>query len=154
MRNFFPFLLRQLLTGCSFQGSPKSPRPALGPARRPALRPAFNFFFKNNILYFYIYITNSSNKHKRNIAQLVKALKFKLEGRGSNPPLFLPLFKSHFGLFKKARGLARPARQPASPRAHRPGHGPPIYGPARPARWRPLARSTLQQSAIMQLILQ
>ena len=99
------------------------PRPYLSlgvskkPAARfrpgPARRPAFNFFKKNNILYFYIYITNSFNKHKRNVAQLVRALEFKLEGRGSNPLLFLPLFKSHFGLFT-----------------------------ARPARWRPLPFST------------
>ena len=91
-----------------------------GPGRGPkfrlgglARRPAFNFFKKNNILYFYIYTTNSFNKHKRNVAQLVRALKFMLEGRGSNPPLFLALFKSHFGLFKKARGPARLARPPA-----------------------------------------
>ena len=119
---------------------------------------AFNFFKKNNILYLYIYITNLIIKHKRNVAQLVRALKFKHERRGSNPPLSLPF---HFGLFKKARGPARPpARQPAGsqagPRAQhfrmappidqstgpqaRPelGRGPPIYGPARPARWRPL----------------
>ena len=102
-------------------------------ARWPALRPAFNFFLKNNILYFYIYIINSFKKHKKNVAQLVRALKFKLERRGSNPPLFLPLFKSHFGLFKKARGPARwpgSPSPPPSPRAHRPGRGPSIL--ARP----------------------
>ena len=57
-----------------------------------------------------------------------------LEGRGSNPPLSFPLFKSHFGLFKKARpGPARPLAR-----------GPSILaqpGPARPARWRPLLKS-------------
>ena len=71
---------------------------------------AFNFFFLNNILYFYIYITNSINKHKKNVVWLVRSLKFKHEERGSNPPLFLPLgfFESHFGLIQKARpGPAR-----------------------------------------------
>ena len=66
--------------------SPFMGGPGRGPKFRPggsARRPAFNFFLKNNILYFYIYITNSFNKHKRNVAQLVRALKFKLEGRGS-----------------------------------------------------------------------
>ena len=80
-----------------------------GPARRPApLKKTTKIkSIKKNILYFYIYIINSFNKHKRNVVQLVRALKFNLEGRGSNPPLSLPLFKSYFGLFKKPVGLAR-----------------------------------------------
>ena len=65
---------------------------------------------KNNILYIYIYITNSINKHKRNVVQLVRTLKFKHEGRGWNLPLSLPFFESHFGLFQKARRPGPPAR--------------------------------------------
>ena len=87
-----------------------------GPGRGPKFRPvgppvgAFNFLKKNNILYFYIYITNSINKHKRNVVQLVRTLKFKHEGRGWNLPLSLPFFESHFGLFQKARRPGPPAR--------------------------------------------
>ena len=101
------FKFKEKLKSVSGKGLQKArgPRPALGSARPkpvygagraaglnldPARRPAFNFFKKNNILYFYIYISNSFNKHKRNVTQLVIALKFKLEGRGSNPPLSLP----------------------------------------------------------------
>ena len=112
---------------------------------------AFNFFLKNNILYFYIYIINSINKHKRNVAQLVRALIFKHKGWGSNPLLFLSL-KAILAYLKKPKawpagppsparaagltffhGSARPVDQSTGPQA-RPelGRGPPIYGPARP----------------------
>ena len=92
--------------------------PPLGPARRPALRPAFNFFLKNNILYFYIYITNSFNKYKRNVAQLVRALKFMLEGRVRillSSFLYLKAILAY--LKKPAARPAQPAPQPASPLA-------------------------------------
>ena len=54
-------------------------------------------------IYFYIYITNSINKHKKNEIQLVRILKFKHEGRGSNPllSLLLVFFKVILAYFKK-----------------------------------------------------
>ena len=61
---------------------------------------------KKNILYFYIYITNSFNKYKKNVTQLVRALKFKLKGRGSNPPSPFLNLKAILAYLKKP--AARP----------------------------------------------
>ena len=76
---------------------------------------AFNFFKKNNILYLYIYITNLIIKHKRNVAQLVRALIFKHKGWGSNPLLFLSL-KAILAYLKK-----KPAAQQGPNIFPRPG---------------------------------
>ena len=100
-----------------FRPGPARPEPVYGragpracPARRPApLKKTTKIkSIKKNILYFYIYITNSFNKHKRNVAQLVRALKFKLEGVQIPPSPFLYL-KAILAYLKK------PAARPVGP---------------------------------------